>query len=68
MEEVSTSGTDPDAAAMMSLCRVLRPNYGKLTNDEKEWFKRIVEKSDLMKNPNPQWGKKRKQRAKSRKL
>ena len=32
-------------------------NYKKLSEEEKKWLKRISEKSDLLKNPNPQRGK-----------
>ncbi len=38
----------------------LRLNYGKLSDKEKKWLKKIAEKSDLLKNPNPQRGQKRK--------
>ena len=29
----------------------------KLSEEEKKWLKKIAEKSDLLKNPNPQRGK-----------
>ena len=32
----------------------------KLTDEEKKWLARIAEKSDLLKNPNPQRGRKKK--------
>ena len=59
-EQAAAPGADPDGAAMMFICKALRLNYAKLTDDEKEWFKKIAEKSDLLKNPNPQRGRKRK--------
>ena len=31
---------------------------GKLSDEEKKWLKKIAEKSDLLKNPNPQRGRK----------
>lgn len=60
LEEAASPNSDPDRAAMLFLCKVLHLNYGKLTDKEKEWFKKIAEKSDLLKNPNPRRGKKRK--------
>ena len=42
---------------MAFICKRLRLNYKKLSEEEKKWLKRISEKSDLLKNPNPQRGK-----------
>ena len=50
---------DPDRASLMFICKRLCLNYNKLTGEEKKWLKRISEKSDLLKNPNPQRGRKR---------
>ena len=33
-------------------------NYGKLSEEERKWLKRIAQKSDLLKNPKPQRGRK----------
>lgn len=60
VEEVTKPEANPDTVAMMFICKVLRLNYGKLSDEEKAWFKRIAEKSDLLKNPNPKRGKKKK--------
>ena len=57
-EQAAAPGSNPDGAAMIFICKVLRLNYGKLTDDEKEWFKKIAEKSDLLKNPNRERGRK----------
>lgn len=48
----------PEQAAMMFICKRLRLNYKKLSDEEKKWMKKIPEKSDLLKNPNPQRGRK----------
>ena len=48
---------DMEQAAMAFICKRLRLNYKKLSEEEKKWLKRISEKSDLLKNPNPQRGK-----------
>ena len=57
-EETAGPDSDPERAALAFLCKRLKLNYGKLSQDEKKWLKRIVQKSDLLKNPNPQRGKK----------
>ena len=48
---------DMEQASMAFICKRLRLNYKKLSEEEKKWLKRISEKSDLLKNPNPQRGK-----------
>ena len=48
---------DMEQASMAFICKRLRLNYKKLSKEEKKWLKRISEKSDLLKNPNPQRGK-----------
>ncbi len=47
-------------AALAFICKRLYLNYAKLTGEEKKWLTRIAEKSDLLKNPNPQRGRKKK--------
>lgn len=47
-------------AALAFICKRLHLNYTKLTDEEKKWLARIAEKSDLLKNPNPQRGRKKK--------
>lgn len=45
------SFSDPEQAALAFICKRLKLNY-------KKWLRKISEKSDLLKNPNPQWGRK----------
>ena len=47
---------------MMFICKRLKLNYKKLSEEEKKWLKRIAQKSDLLKNPNPQRGEKVRER------
>ena len=56
-EETAKEDSDPEQAAMMFICKRLKLNYKKLSEEEKKWLKKISEKSDLLKNPNPQRGK-----------
>ena len=51
-------GTFSEQAAMMFICKRLKLNYKKLSEEEKKWLKRIAQKSDLLKNPKPQRGRK----------
>ena len=57
-EETANPDSDPEQAAMAFICKRLKLNYGKLSDEEKKWLKRIAQKSDLLKNPNPQRGRK----------
>ena len=57
-EETAKEGSDPEQAAMMFICKRLKLNYKKLSEEEKKWLKRIAQKSDLLKNPKPQRGRK----------
>ena len=57
-DEVASEGSDPEQAAMAFICKRLKLNYGKLSEEERKWLKKISEKSDLLKNPNPQRGRK----------
>ena len=56
--ETAKEDSDPEQAAMMFICKRLQLKYGKLSDVEKKWLKKIAEKSDLLKNPNPQRGRK----------
>ena len=56
-DEVASEGSDPEQASLAFICKRLRLNYKKLSEEEKKWLKKISEKSDLLKNPNPQRGK-----------
>ena len=57
-EETTREGSDPEQTAMMFICKRLKLNYGKLSEEEKKWLKKIAQKSDLLKNPKPQRGRK----------
>ena len=57
-EEAAKEDSDPEQAAMMFICKRLKLNYKKLSEEEKKWLKKIAQKSDLLKNPNPQRGRK----------
>ena len=57
-EETAKEGSDPEQASLAFICKRLKLNYGKLSEEERKWLKRIAQKSDLLKNPNPQRGRK----------
>ena len=57
-EETTREDSDPEQAAMMFICKRLKLNYKKLSEEEKKWLKKIAQKSDLLKNPKPQRGRK----------
>lgn len=57
-EEAAAPGSDPEQAAMAFICKRLKLNYGKLSEEERKWLKGIAQKSDLLKNPKPQRGRK----------
>lgn len=46
----------------MFICKRLKLNYKKLSEEEKKWLKRIAQKSDLLKNPKHQAGEKVRER------
>ena len=56
-EETATTDSEPEQAAMAFICKRLKLNYKKLSDEEKKWLKKIAEKSDLLKNPTPQRGR-----------
>ena len=43
---------------MAFICKRLKLNYKKLSEEEKKWLKRIAQKMELLKNPKPQRGRK----------
>ena len=49
---------DPEQASLAFICKQLKLNLKKLSEAEKKGLKKIAEKSDLLKNPNPQMGRK----------
>ena len=57
-DETVCEGNNPEQADMAFICKRLKLNYKKLSDEEKKWLKKIAEKSDLLKNPNPQRGRK----------
>ena len=57
-EETASPDSDPEQAAIAFICKRLKLNYKKLSDEEKKWLKKIAEKSDLLKKPNPQRGRK----------
>ena len=57
-EEAAKEDSDTAQAAMMFICKRLKLNYKKLSEEEKKGLKKIAQKADLLKNPNPQRGRK----------
>ena len=57
-DEAASPDSDPEKASLVFICKRLRLNFKKLSDEEKKWLKKIAEKSDLLKNPIPQRGKK----------
>ena len=57
-DEAASPDSDPDKAALLFICKRLRLNYGKLSGEDKAALKRLAGKSDLLKNPIPQRGRK----------
>ena len=57
-EETAKEGSDPEQVALAFICKRLKLNLKKLSEEEKKWLKKIAQKSDLLKNPNPQRGRK----------
>ncbi|WP_288215606.1 helix-turn-helix domain-containing protein [uncultured Clostridium sp.] len=56
-EEAAGDG-DPDKAGLAFVCKRLKLNLSRLSEEERKSLKKIAEKSDLLKNPNPQRGRK----------
>jgi len=57
-EKTASPDSDPEQAALAFICKRLKLNLKKLSEEEKKWLKKIAQKSDLLKNPNPQRGRK----------
>ena len=57
-DEAASPDSDPEKASLMFICKRLRLNYGKLSGEDKAALKRLAGKSDLLKNPIPQRGRK----------
>ena len=47
-EETTIEDSDPEQATAF-ICKRLKLNYGKLSEEEKKWLKKIAQKSDLLK-------------------
>ena len=58
VDEAASPDSDPEQAALAFICKRLKLNLKKLSEEEKKWLKKIAQKSDLLKNPNPQRGRK----------
>ena len=58
VDETASEDSDPDKASLAFICKRLKLNFKKLSAEEKKWLKKIAEKSDLLKNPNPRRGRK----------
>ena len=58
VDETVSEDSDPETASLMFIYKRLKLNFKKLSDEEKKWPKKIAEKSDLLKNPNPQRGRK----------
>ena len=49
--------SDTEQAYLAFICKRLKLNFRKLSVEERKWLKKIAEKSDLLKNPKPQRGR-----------
>ena len=58
VDETASLDGDPEKASLVFICKRLRLNYGKLSGEDKAALKRLAGKSDLLKNPIPQRGRK----------
>ena len=58
VDEAASPDSDPEQAALAFICKRLKLNLKKLSAEETKWLKKVAEKSDLLKNPNPQRGRK----------
>ena len=57
-DEAAREDSDPEQASLAFICKRLKLNLKKLSEEEKKWLKKIAQKSDLLKNPTPQRGRK----------
>ena len=55
-DEVASEDGDPEQASLAFICKRLKLNLKKLSEEEKKWLKKIAQKSDLLKNPNRSGG------------
>lgn len=59
MGKEETEASESSEASLIFICKRLRLNYAKLTDEEKKWLNRIANKSDLLKNPFLRRGKRK---------
>ena len=57
-DKAASEDSDPKQVSLAFICKQLKLDLKKLSEDEKKWLKKIAEKLDLLKNPNPQRGRK----------
>lgn len=57
-DEAAGPDGDPEKVSLVFICKRLRLNYGKLSGENKAALKRLAGKSDLLKSPIPQRGRK----------
>ena len=55
-DEATSLDRDLEKASLMFIYKRFWLNFGKLMGEEWKALKKIAQKSDLLKNPNPQWG------------
>jgi hypothetical protein len=48
-EETTGPGSGPEQVAVAFICKRLKLNYKKLSEEEKKWLKKIAQKPDLLK-------------------
>ena len=48
-EETTREDSDPEQAALAFICKRLKLNFKKLSEEEKKWLKKIAQKPDLLK-------------------
>ena len=56
--EIVSQDSDTEQAYLAFICKRLKLNFRKLSVEERKWLKKIAQKSDLLKNPTPQRGRK----------
>lgn len=59
LEEVANFEGSRVEQLLMIYCKQTKLRYNKLTEEEKQWLVRIMQKSELMKSHTPQRGKKK---------
>ncbi len=57
-DEAASPNSDPGKASLAFICKRLRLHYGRLSGEDKAALKRLAGKSDVLKNPIPQRGRK----------